>query len=130
MKRSQMTYKDTEGIGVNKRKSSSAASPNWIHCLDSLHLHSTVLKCLDTYDVDAFMMIHDSFATVPADAAKMFVAVREAFVEQYNGKCLYQDLRDQAEWRLSEKGKAKLPNLPSKGDLSIEDVKESMYCFL
>ena len=128
--RRQVTIRVPQPDTVDPRKSSNAASPNWIHCLDSMHLHATVLKCLTDYDIKDFMMIHDSFATVPADAPHMFEAVRESFIEQYDSGCLYQSLLDQAVAQLDDTSGIKLPKIPEKGRLDLNNIRDSYYCFI
>ena len=130
-KPSQVTLRTPDATAkVDSKKSSSAASPNFIHCLDSLHLHSTVLHCVDSYGVKDFMLIHDSFATVPANAPKMFAAVRETFVHQYANGCLFEEVLQQAKDKLESPDEAELPEVPPKGDLNLEEVHKSLYCFL
>ena len=129
--RTQVTLRTPDSTAkVDNKKSSSAASPNFIHCLDSLHLHSTVLHCVDAYDVKDFMLIHDSFATVPANAPKMFAAVRETFVHQYANGCLFEEVLQQAKDKLESPDEAELPDVPPKGDLNLDEVHQSLYCFL
>ncbi len=130
IKRSQVTIKDDIHDVVDARKSNAACAANHTHSLDSSHLHSTVLKCFDKYGIKDFFLIHDSFATTPADTAEMFNAVRQAFVEQYEGECLYQRLKDQVVAQLDHQEKAKLPEVPTKGTLDLKQVLKSDYCFL
>jgi DNA-directed RNA polymerase len=113
---------------VDKRKCGAAVSPNMIHSLDSSHLMSTVLKCL-TKGVRNFMLIHDSFGTVPADTDKLFMAVREAFVAQYDGVCIYSFITDQILEHIDLGLDKQAPTIPTKGSLDIKAVLNSDYCF-
>ena len=60
----------------------------------------------------------------------MFKAVREAFIEQYEGDCLYQHLKDQVVEQLEHPEKADLPEVPAKGTLDLKQIVNSDYCFL
>ena len=130
IKRSQVTIRHDEQRTVDARKANAAVAANHTHALDSAHLHSTVLECFDKYGIKDFFLIHDSFATCPADTVLMFKAVREAFIKQYEGDCLYQHLKDQVIEQLEHPEKADLPEVPEKGTLDLQQIIESDYCFL
>lgn len=130
IKRSQVTIRHDEQRTVDARKANAAVAANHTHALDSAHLHSTVLECFDRYGIKDFFLIHDSFATCPADTVLMFKAVREAFIKQYEGDCLYQHLKDQVIEQLEHPEKADLPEVPEKGTLDLQQIIESDYCFL
>lgn len=115
---------------VNKTKSASSIAPNFVHGLDSSHLHATVLKCFDKYGITDFFMIHDSFGTTPAETGAMYQAVREAFIEQYEDRCIFSELLEQVKDQLDQPEKAVFPEVPAKGTLDINEVMESKYCFL
>jgi DNA-directed RNA polymerase len=115
---------------VDSRKAAAAVAANHTHSLDSAHLHATVLKCHDDYGIKDFFLIHDSFATNPADTAAMFNAVRQAFVDQYDHECLYQRLKDQVIEQLDHPDAAGLPEVPEKGTLDLKQVLKSDYCFI
>lgn len=127
MRRTQITLKNPKRGSVDVRKSKSAISPNVIHSLDSAHLISTVFKCFTEKRIKDFMLIHDSFGTTPAQMQGMYEAIREAFVEMYEGRDWYEELLRQVVSRLSDD--VVLPELPVKGDLDISLVLDSKYCF-
>ena len=79
-----------EDMKPSKYKQSQGASPNAIHSLDAAHLMLTVWHC--DFPVTT---IHDSYGCLLADMPKLFVAVREAFVELYTAnplKCLMDQI--------------------------------------
>ena len=127
LRRTQITLKSNRKNTVDVRKSKAAISPNVIHSLDSAHLIKTVAKCYQDKRIKDFMLIHDSFATTPAQMQGMYEAIREAFVEMYDGRDLYEELLRQVMNNLSDK--ATPPALPEKGDLDVSQVLESKYCF-
>ncbi len=130
LKRSQVTVREDLHNIVDSRKAGAACAANHTHSLDSAHLHATVLKCADEYGVTDLFLIHDSFATTPADTTALFNAVREAFVEQYHNKDIYQTLKDQVVSQLDNPEKADLPEVPKQGTLDLKQVLESYYCFI
>lgn len=117
---------------VDVRKCVSAISPNVIHSLDSSHLLSTVLLGLQ-HNIKDWCLIHDSFGTLPSDTDKLFHVVRQSFVEQYEDKCIYSDIRKQLIDLLMREGhnvnEISIPSIPTKGTLDIKHVLESDYCF-
>ena len=114
----------------DKRKNRSSVSPNVIHSMDACHLQMTVLNAVDRYRIRDFFLIHDSFGVMPADCPRMFNAVRQSFVELYRDNCLYTMLANQVREYIDNPDKADFPETPEKGDLVLEDVLRSQYCFL
>jgi DNA-directed RNA polymerase len=126
-RRTQITLRNNKRGTVDVRKSKAAISPNVIHSLDSAHLIKTVTKCFSEKRIKDFMLIHDSFATTPAQLQGMYEAIREAFVEMYLDKDLYQNLLTQVMSKLSETATA--PEMPERGNLDVSLVLQSKYCF-
>jgi len=113
---------------VDTRKCASSISPNVIHSWDSSHLMSTVLVG-GTRGIKSWMLIHDSFATTPAQTDILFKTVRETFVEQYDNGCLYDDITQQLLDHHPLPKNVKLPIKPAKGSLDLKLVLQSDYCF-
>jgi DNA-directed RNA polymerase len=67
-----------EDTKPSKGKQSQGASPNAIHSLDAAHLALAVTR--SDFPVTT---IHDSFGCLLGDMAKLFVIIRETFVELY-----------------------------------------------
>ncbi len=127
--RTQISIRTKPVQKIDKRKAKSAVSPNIIHSMDSAHLLMTVLLAKDN-GVEDFFMIHDSFGTLPADTNMMYQAVRRTFVDIYSNWCLYESFFKQATSNLSYTGLANLNvQVPEKGDLDLNQVIESEYCF-
>ena len=130
-KRAQVSVRTNKSRKVDKKKSKQSVSANLIHSQDSCHLLATVLNMQDNYDINDFFLIHDAFATVPNDVEGMYSAVRESFVDLYDGYCLLTDVANKARKKLSDEGRAKLDQLeiPKKGALDLHAIMESKYCF-
>ncbi len=88
----------------------------------------TVGACVDK-GVDAFAMIHDSYGTHAGKADILFKTVREVFVKTYTEHDVLQELHDQVEQQLSPKMASKLKEVPSHGNLDLEQVLYSYYAF-
>lgn len=114
---------------LDKHKQESGISPNFVHSQDGSHLRKTVVHTHRKYGVMSFAVIHDSFGTIPADAEYLFRGVRETMVETYRDNDVLLDFYEQFECQLHESQRDKLPELPKKGKLNIEDVLSSDYAF-
>ena len=114
---------------LDKHKQESGISPNFVHSQDGSHLRKTVVHTHRKYEVMSFAVIHDSFGTIPADAEYLFRGVRETMVETYRDNDVLLDFYEQFEYQLHESQRDKLPELPKKGKLNIEDILSSDFAF-
>jgi DNA-directed RNA polymerase len=126
-KRSQITLVEDVVNQIDSRKASNSASPNIIHSADAAHMSLTICAMLDE-GIEDFFMIHDSFATQAADTDKMYMIVRQVFINIYGGSCFFQRLEAEVREQLTNPN-AKLKPVPAKGNLDINKVLESRYCF-
>ena len=115
---------------IDKDKSQNGVAPNIIHAMDATHLMKTVLYCSNV-GVKNLMLVHDSFATNVGQVDKMAQAVRQAFVDLYDGYCLYTDLLEQAKAQHPDPDSVTWPEIPKKGNpmLNIFEVLNSDYAF-
>ena len=114
---------------LDKHKQESGISPNFVHSQDGSHLRKTVVHTHRKYGVMSFAVIHDSFGTIPADAEYLFRGVRETMVATYRDNDVLLDFYEQFEYQLHESQRDKLPELPKKGKLNIEDILSSDFAF-
>ncbi|UES35512.1 RNA polymerase [Enterobacter phage KKP_3263] len=114
---------------LDKHKQESGISPNFVHSQDGSHLRKTVVHTHRKYGVMSFAVIHDSFGTIPADAEYLFRGVRETMVETYRDNDVLQDFYEQFADQLHESQRDKLPELPKRGKLNIEDILLSDFAF-
>ena len=127
-RRSQITMVEDRHDEIDSRKASNAVSPNLIHAADAAHMALTICAMLDK-GINDFFMIHDSFATQAADTDAMYHLVRQVFVDIYGGCCFFERLETEVREQLANAdAKLKTP-MPAKGDLDIDGVLESRYCF-
>lgn len=113
---------------VQTRKQATAVAPNVVHSLDASALVFTVLRAA-AQGVTSFGMVHDSYATVPADCSVLAAATRQAFVEMYRDGDVVQHLVSCWEAQLPADTQKPLPDAPQCGALDINGVLESTYFF-
>ncbi|GAB2639609.1 DNA-directed RNA polymerase [Vibrio panuliri] len=112
---------------INKTTQANGISPNVVHSLDASHLSLTVYNCLRE-GIKSFMLVHDSFGTLPSKAGKLFRIIRESFVELYSRDVL-QELYEQFVFQAGKKLAAKLPRPPKQGNLDINVTLDAPYSF-
>jgi DNA-directed RNA polymerase len=71
-------------------------------------------------------MIHDSFGVTAPDVNTMANAVRDSFCEIYQQDVL-KNFADDMYKMLSHKNQKKFPKIPQKGNLNLDDVKNSKF---
>jgi DNA-directed RNA polymerase len=110
---------------VDRSKTRTGASPNFIHSLDASHLTMTINRCRDI-GIDDFAMVHDSYGTHAPNMEAMSQLLRESFVDMYEQNDVLSQLRLHA---CSILGTEDVPEPPSKGALDIRNVLKSKYFF-
>ncbi|CAB9510800.1 RNA polymerase 2, chloroplastic/mitochondrial [Seminavis robusta] len=113
----------SDDLPIHKSRSVSAFPPNYIHSLDSTHMLMTAME-MDRRGL-SFSAVHDSFWTHPCDVDEMNEALRDQFVELYSHPLL-EELKTSFEIRYPD---ISFPDLPDKGSLDLEEVKESLFFF-
>ena len=113
---------------LNKSKQVTGASPNVVHSADATHLRMTVNACYDL-GITEFSAVHDSFGVHAEDYATMNRVLREQFVAMYTNYNPLENLLETAKSMLPVKEHKKLPALPPKGDLDLQDVLKADFFF-
>lgn len=113
---------------LDPHRNVNGISPNFVHSMDASHLMLTALAAAEQ-GVHHFAMIHDSFGTCPGNAGVMFKAVRETMVKTYSENDVIAGFYKGFVNLLSEKSYEKIPDLPPKGNLKLESILDSEYCF-
>lgn len=127
--RLQPTVNTNKDSGIDARKQESGIAPNFVHSMDGSHLRMTVVKANEAYGVESFALIHDSFGTIPADAGSLFKAVRETLVDTYEENDVLADFYDQFADQLHESQLDKMPEMPAKGSLNLQEILKSDFAF-
>ena len=113
---------------IDKRKMANGIAPNWVHSLDACALRAYVNLAYDQ-GIRSFGLVHDSYATVAADADVMSVCIRDSFASLYETNDVIADFRIAIAAMLSDDRLEDLPAAPSKGSLDIGLVRESDFFF-
>lgn len=127
--RLQPTVNTMKDSGIDAHKQESGIAPNFVHSQDGNHLRMTVVHAHEKYGVESFALIHDSFGTIPADAANLFKAVRETMVNTYESNDVLADFADQFMDQLHESQLDQMPPLPKHGNLDLQDILKSDFAF-
>lgn len=116
-----------ETDNFDRRRMANSISPNFVHALDACQLQLSVVKA-NRQGIKNFAMVHDSYGCLATETSKMCVVLREVFVDMYK-KDVLQKFKEEIMPILNNENQKKVPELPSKGNLDIEKVKESDYFF-
>ncbi|WP_022684167.1 DNA-directed RNA polymerase [Sphingobium bisphenolivorans] len=109
-------------------QSVNGIAPNFVHSLDAAHLMLTTVASHEAGIVD-LAVIHDSFGTHASETDRLSRILRETFVAMYEGDPLAQFRAELLDQINDEKLRAKVPPLPSKGDLDLKSVLDAVYMF-
>ncbi len=113
---------------LDPRKQRNGIAPNFVHSMDASHMMLTVDACVDK-GIHSFACIHDSFGTHACDAQVLFETIRDVFIKTYEENDVLQDFHDHVANLLSKKNADDLPDIPTKGKLNLEGVRQSIYAF-
>jgi DNA-directed RNA polymerase len=86
----------------------------------------TVNACADEGIVD-IATVHDSFGCLPSRAGRFNAIIREQFLRMYTEHDVLAELLESAKNDLTNHDK--LPELPAKGTLNIEEILNARYAF-
>lgn len=117
-------YEKTDQI--EQHKQCNAVAPNFIHSLDAAALMLTVGEAT-AEGVEAFGMIHDSYATVAGDCSVLSQATRQSFVRLYQHNDVIGDFYRQLSSQMEKPEDCPVP--PMMGELDIGVVLASKYFF-
>ncbi|WP_148208448.1 DNA-directed RNA polymerase [Solidesulfovibrio magneticus] len=120
-------YESTQEMSLRKKKTSSSISPNYIHSLDAGHaakIITSFVKSLGKNTPHCIASVHDSFACHTTHVNALQKIIREQFCEMHSKNQL-KIFKDQVEQFFD----VSLPDLPSFGNLDLNDVLKSRYFF-
>ncbi len=110
--------------GLDAKKQSLGAAPNYVHSFDAAHLTNTVLAA-QREDISDFAMIHDSYGTHACNTTALARILRDEFVSIYREdwlRKLYDELR-------AAHPHVDIPEPPGRGDFNLEEVRDSAFFF-
>lgn len=110
-------------VPVSSVRQRSAFAPNFVHSIDSSHMLLTAIAC-EKAGMN-FAAVHDSFWTNAATVDEMNTLLRQEFVKLHS-RDLLSELR---EGFLLQFPDIKFSEVPARGELNLEVVRESPYFF-
>ena len=113
---------------VDKRRQANGISPNFVHSLDATVMLLTTAYASDK-GIKDFAMVHDSFGTHAANQSTLNTCLRAAFVDLYNEIEPLESFLEYAKALIPVKHHHKIPDLPEKGNLDINQVLQALYFF-
>jgi DNA-directed RNA polymerase len=113
---------------IAKDKAANGVSPNFVHACDASHLLLTVNASVAEGITD-IATVHDSFGCLPCHADRFNAIIREQFLKMYTDHDVLAELLASAKADLTEASHHKLPELPAKGSLNLEEILSAKYAF-
>ena len=119
---------------LNKSRQNLAFIPNFVHSLDATVLFKTVDnfytvlrtgKKKNLSQIFNLITIHDCFATTAGNINNMEMAVKQSFLEVYQGNKFFNDLI--SKWENIEKIKLSSKDRPKFGNYNVREVLKSKY---
>lgn len=121
-----MRYRKVDdGMVMQSTTMQNGLPPNFVHSLDAACTVKTINRGVEE-GISSFAMIHDSYATVAADAPALQRITREVYADVFSENLL-EDLRVELQALLP--ADVILPNPPPQGSLDPSCVINSLYFF-
>lgn len=123
----QIRFYNQQGTDeVDSSAQRNGIAPNFIHSMDATHLQRVVSKMKELGD-NNFMMIHDSFGTDCAHAGLLYKVIRQEFVDLYKDQNHLENFKEAVAYLIPEG--TELPEIPKFGNLDLDVVLKSDFCF-
>lgn len=119
---------------LDRNRQTNGVAPNFVHMLDASAMILTVARLWLDHGIDAFAMIHDSYATHAADTQLLAETLRDVFVRMY----LENDPLGEYEQTVrailettphEDDVLADLKDAPRKGKLDLNMIRQSDFFF-
>ncbi|WP_288878701.1 DNA-directed RNA polymerase [uncultured Megasphaera sp.] len=119
-------YIPRESTDIDPQKQAQGIAPNFIHSLDASHMQRVIMNQAEKGNKN-FFMIHDSFGSDLAHAGDLFTSIRTELVKMYKDHNYLEEWLQDVEYLLPTNKKTPTP--PTKGNLNLDEVVNSKYCF-
>jgi DNA-directed RNA polymerase len=113
---------------IAKEKAAAGIAPNVVHSMDASHLLLSVGAAVDAGITD-IATVHDSFGCLACDAGRFVQIIREQLLRMYTDHDILAELLEGARADLTEANHFRLPQLPEKGELNLEELLSAKYAF-
>lgn len=112
--------------GISKQHSIQAVAPSFVHSYDACHLMMVVLASMSK--IKSIALVHDSFGCLPNDSRYFREIIKQTFVNLYTTTDVLEQIKQENLAHLVTVG-YKLPEIPKRGSLSIEEINYAEYAF-
>ena len=96
--------------------------------MDASHLQRVVVAMKELGD-NNFMMIHDSFGTDCAHAGKLYEVIRQEFIGLYKDQNHLENFLESVKYLIDDEKLSEVPEIPAFGNLDLDLVAKSDFCF-
>jgi len=119
---------NTETDLTDKLRMGNGVAPNLVHSVDSAAMMKTV-NIAHKNGIKNFCNVHDSFGTTAGDVEVLNQSLRQAFITMFTEHDILSEFRNDVMKQLPVELHAKLPEVPNKGDLDINQLRDSEFFF-
>jgi len=119
---------NTETDLTDKLRMGNGVAPNLVHSVDSAAMMKTV-NIAHKNGIKNFCNVHDSFGTTAGDVEVLNQSLRQAFITMFTEHDILAEFRNDVMKQLPVELHAKLPEVPNKGDLDINQLRDSEFFF-
>ena len=119
---------NTETDLTDKLRMGNGVAPNVVHSVDSAAMMATVNIAYKN-GITNFCNVHDSFGTTAGDVETLNKSIREAFIKMFTDNDILKNFRNDVLKQLPVELHHKLPEVPAKGDLDIQQLRDSEFFF-
>jgi DNA-directed RNA polymerase len=130
---------------LDQPKQRNSIAPNFIHSMDAAHLQSVAVAAVNE-GIEEFLMIHDSFASLPNHMPRFSKLVRETFVQMYETMSPLEQITERVAEDLLEVARAETDvkvlkkitttikeikelGIPQRGSFDLSSVLDSSFAF-
>ena len=119
---------NTETDLTDKLRMGNGVAPNVVHSVDSAAMMKTVNIAYKN-GITNFCNVHDSFGTTAGDVETLNKSIREAFIEMFTQHDILENFKKDVLEQLPKELHNKLPEVPAKGNLEINQLRDSEFFF-
>jgi DNA-directed RNA polymerase, mitochondrial len=119
---------NTETDKTDKLRMGNGVAPNVVHSVDSAAMMETV-NIAYRNGITNFCNVHDSFGTTAGDVEVLNKSLREAFVTMFTEHDILANFRNDVLKQLPVELHEKIPEVPEKGSLDIQQLTNSEFFF-
>lgn len=113
---------------ILKKKSANGIAPNLVHALDAAHLMASVNAGAAEGIVNV-ATVHDCYCCLAPQAKRLNEIIREQLVAMYTKHDVLQEILDAAKRDLTQPNWDRLPPVPKRGTLDLNEITKATYAF-